>query len=110
MKKDDWRRRYLWLALTAPPVPVVLFVGGGYLFWTGWLQDMSRMLLVLALGAGSIVGLIVVVPALLISGGAAIVVGYRRRSRMRFWLGVSGRNVASTGSIGASSGLLRKNS
>jgi hypothetical protein len=29
---------------------------------------------------------------------------------MRFWLGVSGRNSASSGSVGASSGLFRKNS
>ena len=34
----------------------------------------------------------------------------RKYLPMRFWLGVSGRNVASTGSIGASSGLFRKNS
>ena len=34
----------------------------------------------------------------------------RKYFQIRFWLGVSGRNFASTGSIGASSGLFRKNS
>ena len=47
-----------------------------------------------------------IVPAAICTSSSAATT--RKYFQTRLWLGVSGRNTDSTGSIGASSGLLRK--